>query len=200
MKPASLILSQHRDLNMLSAHWGLQANGVHALSAPSIADVGLWPWSITASSDVWSTHARFSEFDVRSVWCHRPRAPKIEAGVLAEDIECVETEWLLLQKNIFALSWRAISALWINDYASAVNAENKLVQLRIARELGIGFPETLVSNDPAKVRQFLQRHGRIIYKHFSPHGWIDPLTGRCYSSTGPAPCRRVTSGLRVRTG
>jgi len=183
MKSASMILSPHGDINAMSASWGLRKNGVQPLWGPSLADMKFSPWSIEASSHLWATHGRFSEFDVRSVWQRRPRPPEASSSVLPSDVGFVEAEWLQFQKNVFALSTHAIDALWVNDPRSAVDTENKLIQLRAARRVGIGFPDTLVSNDPVLVRKFVALHGKVVFKNFFPHTWQNTGNGRLYCPT-----------------
>jgi glutathione synthase/RimK-type ligase-like ATP-grasp enzyme len=49
---------------------------------------------------------------------------------------------------------------------TASNLSKPYQAQRIARS-GLGVPPTLVTNDPAAVREFLRRHGRVIYKSVS---------------------------------
>ncbi|MEY4577400.1 MAG: hypothetical protein RL701_2103 [Pseudomonadota bacterium] len=61
----------------------------------------------------------------------------------------------------------------VNDYESARSAENKLLQLSAATQVGLTIPPTLISNDPWAVRAFLDRqaeHGSI-FKSFKPVTW-----------------------------
>ncbi len=44
---------------------------------------------------------------------------------------------------------------------------SKPYQLQLIRNQGFMIPETLITNDPVLVRDFLSRHGRIIYKSIS---------------------------------
>lgn len=44
---------------------------------------------------------------------------------------------------------------------------SKPYQLQLIRDQGFAVPETLITNDPALVREFLGRHGRIVYKSIS---------------------------------
>jgi hypothetical protein len=44
---------------------------------------------------------------------------------------------------------------------------SKPLQAQLIRRHGFLFPETLMTNDPAEVRGFQQRHGRVIYKSAS---------------------------------
>ncbi|HZR46167.1 MAG TPA: hypothetical protein VFA47_05665 [Candidatus Manganitrophaceae bacterium] len=44
--------------------------------------------------------------------------------------------------------------VWINHPDASRNAENKLWQLRAAREAGLRVPRTLISQDPSRIREF----------------------------------------------
>jgi hypothetical protein len=57
---------------------------------------------------------------------------------------------------------------WINDLGASARAEDKLLQLRLGREVGLTVPRTLVSNRPAAVRQFRQTVGPLVAKMLTP--------------------------------
>ena len=48
---------------------------------------------------------------------------------------------------------------------SIQRAESKILQLRVAADVGLVYPETLISNDPAEIRAFCdQQGGRLVAK------------------------------------
>lgn len=47
---------------------------------------------------------------------------------------------------------------WINNVYRIREAENKIHQLRMAREIGFLIPDTILSNSPDNVKQFLDKH------------------------------------------
>lgn len=55
----------------------------------------------------------------------------------------------------------------LNRMAVVGSNVSKPYQAQIIRRYGFATPETLVTNDPALVREFLARHGRLIYKSIS---------------------------------
>lgn len=60
-----------------------------------------------------------------------------------------------------------------NDIGRSRQANHKPLQLVRAKELGLTVPETLITNDPSAVREFVDLlSGRVVYKMFSspPHG------------------------------
>lgn len=58
---------------------------------------------------------------------------------------------------------------WIDDLQRIYAAENKLRQLRVARETGLQIPRTLVTNDPQQAREFFPAvEGKMIAKLLTP--------------------------------
>jgi hypothetical protein len=55
-------------------------------------------------------------------------------------------------------------AFQLDPRASAARAENKPHQLRVAQEVGLDIPATLVSNDAQAVRDFAARRGPLVTK------------------------------------
>jgi len=53
---------------------------------------------------------------------------------------------------------------WINHPHANDAMESKVRQLHAARSAGFQVPETLITNDPARVRGFLQRHSTVVAK------------------------------------
>jgi MvdC family ATP-grasp ribosomal peptide maturase len=60
------------------------------------------------------------------------------------------------------------AARWINPLSSSNQAENKLRQLRLAREVGLRVPRTLVTNDPDAAREFHGTTAPIVAKMLTP--------------------------------
>lgn len=58
---------------------------------------------------------------------------------------------------------------WINPLRAGRQAESKLRQLKLAAEVGLTIPTTIVSNDPEPVRQlFAQVDGKMVTKLLGP--------------------------------
>lgn len=60
---------------------------------------------------------------------------------------------------------------WLNGKPAAIRGEYKFEQLEACRKLGIRFPETLVSNDPATVRAFATKFERVVVKPIDVYTW-----------------------------
>ncbi len=57
-----------------------------------------------------------------------------------------------------------LPARWVNGWRAYHLHQTKPVQLAIVARLGVPIPATLLSNDPAEVRDFAARHARCIFK------------------------------------
>lgn len=56
----------------------------------------------------------------------------------------------------------AFDGTWISDLYATERAQNKLLQLRVARSLGLTVPRTLVSSDPVRIREFTRSQGGTV--------------------------------------
>jgi glutathione synthase/RimK-type ligase-like ATP-grasp enzyme len=62
----------------------------------------------------------------------------------------------------------------VNPWECCVRAENKLWQHYWAERAGLATPESLYTNDPVKIRCFIDEHGgKIIYKPFAGTIWVN---------------------------
>lgn len=62
----------------------------------------------------------------------------------------------------------SLKAFRLDDVRRIRHAENKQLQLQVARSLGLDIPRTLTTNDPAAVRAFFERcEGRVVTKMLS---------------------------------
>ena len=109
---------------------------------------------------------QLSTADVRAVW-----ARKLWSPLMADDLEeryrsmCVGESIAALEGFLDALQ----DAHWVNDLQRQRAAENKQLQLRLAERAGLRVPRTLVTNDPASVRQFFaETEGQTVAKLLHP--------------------------------
>ena len=101
----------------------------------------------------------------RSVWWRRPQPfglDGVAGGVDARFAynECAEA---------FDGLWHALDATWINPPLLDEAAHKKTYQLKVAADVGLDLPRTLVTNDPDAARAFAASLGRggAVYKPFS---------------------------------
>ncbi len=103
--------------------------------------------------------------DVRAVWARKIWTPRIDERMDAKLREGA------LRESTAALAGfldGLHGARWVDAPDAVRGASNKLRQLRIAREVGLEIPRTLVSNDPAAVRAFRAENRAIVAKLLTP--------------------------------
>lgn len=67
--------------------------------------------------------------------------------------------------DFFAMIYGLLkNALWISDKYAIQRADNKILQLEVARQEGLNVPPTLITNNPSKVSQFRREIGNIVTK------------------------------------
>lgn len=103
--------------------------------------------------------ASFELSKVKAAYFRRPGVPEPLPQIRdAEQVYCTQ-EW---HATLQSLYW-AIGERWLNAPHLIALAENKIYQLTLAKALGFKVPDTLISNNPAEIREFA-RKGQIIGK------------------------------------
>ncbi len=149
----------------------LVADAVRALGHPVLrVDSDLFPGSHTLSIEHNQWHLRAGGVavdDVTAVWCRR-RWPGLGLRV--------DEQW----RWGCAAQGRSLMGAWLRDLGHRVvnavdaedAAEDKVLQLRLAGELGFFIPKTLVSNDAERVRAFFHgvhgAGGQVVTKLLAP--------------------------------
>ena len=107
-----------------------------------------------------------SPTQVKSVWCRRlwpAQFPEDCPQELVEQGRPAASQLVLDGLGLFR------NALWMNSLQSGTRAESKILQLALASEIQMPTPETLITNEPEKIREFFHRHqGKIITKLLVP--------------------------------
>jgi glutathione synthase/RimK-type ligase-like ATP-grasp enzyme len=94
-----------------------------------------------------------------SVWFRRTMLPELK------DVEISEKHYILAEiehliKNLISV----IDAKWLSNPEAIYKAENKLHQLKKAKETGFQIPKTIVTVDKKEVVDFYHKHQKIIVK------------------------------------
>lgn len=66
------------------------------------------------------------------------------------------------------------SGLWVNSPVHRLRANNKPAQLKAARSAKMAIPDTLISNDPDQILQFVKDHKKVVHKPLQPAVWSGP--------------------------
>jgi len=99
--------------------------------------------------------------NVSAIWYRRP-----EAFSLNQDLEPGVRKWLDLEcDHLMRGLWATTDARLVNDPARIRDANSKLRQLRLAARLGFRVPDSMVTNDPERAREFcVERRNAVIVK------------------------------------
>jgi len=103
--------------------------------------------------------------EARVVWWRRPMPINLHDELIdAESREFAHGECHSALNGL----WSCLDAHWINDPQKDEAASRKAWQLKVASQLGLRIPRTLITNDPERAKAFVANEGDkgTIYKAF----------------------------------
>ncbi len=100
--------------------------------------------------------------DIKSVWYRRPAIPEIREDVREDFREFGVNESRAALWSLYT----SIDARWINPplISSKLLEDNKLYQMKIAREVGLRVPQTIISNNFEDIQSFASIHKNLAVK------------------------------------
>lgn len=169
MKPCVLIVAQFYEPNVNTIIEKLESKGVgwfrlNTETFPLLLSV---EWRCENTHDPYSIFKFGSQVldsrQVTSVWYRR-----YGQSVTPKSLDATERLFVEGESQAFLLGALPRNCLWINDRVAELRASQKLFQLSLARDIGFRIPKTLVTNDPEKVREFVENSvGPVIFKPVS---------------------------------
>ena len=103
-----------------------------------------------------------NQSEIKSIWFRRTKLPNFDS-VPVEFQNFLLSEYDCFLKNIFEI----MDAKWLSKPYNIYRAENKLYQLKLAKEIGFTIPKTLVTNNKEKIKDFYyESNSRIVLKPF----------------------------------
>ncbi|MEZ5360607.1 MAG: hypothetical protein R3F48_17465 [Candidatus Zixiibacteriota bacterium] len=115
-------------------------------------------------------HGCLSLSNISAVYFRQPLVPQIENTFIPNQIKFVQRESMEVLRSL----WRLIpEGKWLNDPRNMFLASNKLDQIKNAISIGFDVPNTLVSTDSEKIKEFiLSQNGHCIAKAVK-HGFYN---------------------------
>jgi glutathione synthase/RimK-type ligase-like ATP-grasp enzyme len=110
-----------------------------------------------------------SQFD--TIWYRRVFDVTESSSVQADDKQFVLREKTRFQTALIGYLESTTDFRWVDPPAATQLAENKLVQLTVAQRVGMIVPRTLITSEPARVRDFFRREGAMVIKPYDPYRW-----------------------------
>ena len=104
--------------------------------------------------------------NVNVVWWRRPQDLSLDPAIVRPSHRIFGYNE---SHEALAGLWQSLDAFWVNHPTRTEVGARKVLQLQVAAELGLDVPETLITNDPAEARRFIDSRppGTTICKAFS---------------------------------
>ncbi len=170
---AVLIFAQQQDEHAVAVAAHLKVLGKEAV----VLDTGLFPEAARLSmrykccTDHRDFHLEVQGKEIPleaidAVWWRRPQPHRISE-------QMTRSSHRLFAANeaheALAGLWQCMDAEWINDPSKDLISQRKGYQLKIAQQVGLRIPATLITNDPESARNFAdaRAYRDIVYKSFS---------------------------------
>lgn len=99
---------------------------------------------------------------IRSVWYRKVGPPVIDSRLTEE-----QYVGFALRESLYFLRglWSSTNCLWVNHPSANRRADEKIVQLKVAMELGFCVPDTLITNIPQRAVEFIRSvEQRVVIK------------------------------------
>ena len=106
----------------------------------------------------------FSHERIRSVWYRRNVAPELPDNLTSGILDFCEREQ---RAFLLGVLLSLPTGRWLSDPAAIWRSEKKPYQLAVASRLGFTVPETLITNNPDRVREFASKHHQLVAKAVS---------------------------------
>jgi len=173
-----LILSQRLDYHGRAVKWGLEQIGVPC----DWWDRSLHPVTQAISISFADTRAELGIAGAQvslergfytSIWERRGRVPSASKKLARADKTVALSESRKLLDGIVSIiEERNPTAMLVNAAREHFRAGEKVFQLDVASQVGLKTPLTLVSNDPAAIREFRRSlSGKVVAKQHFPFSW-----------------------------
>ena len=166
-----IVLAPEDDNHTAPIKWALEKAGHHVVCWAGLSWTENGQASLIMKEDDTLLLGGHSVDPGDVVWIRRPELPEHNPKVSEADKKFASLEYRSFYHSI-AYILETLPVWVINRYSAARVMIQKAVQLRLARQCGLKTPATLMSNNPAAVREFFAReNSRTICKGFTPHVW-----------------------------
>lgn len=115
-------------------------------------------WSISNST------VNFTLNEIDNIWVRRAFVELTleEQFDQNTDFKIWKNEW---NKTLLGLYYHLINARWLNPLRKSYKAENKYLQMDIAKKVGMKLPHTIISNSKTELLNFINKHNNsVVFK------------------------------------
>jgi glutathione synthase/RimK-type ligase-like ATP-grasp enzyme len=177
------ILTRANDFHAYAIRHTLEERGVGCaiVETDTLAGSGGMSWSLSGEvravlPEIEGGKVEVADLDL--IWWRRltgePRLPERLEDEAARDLVASDC-----RATLGGLALTEFRGRWVSHPESTRLAENKLIQLAVARSVGLRLPRTLVSQDPEAVRRFCRdQDHRVVVKTVAGSRLTPVMAGR----------------------
>lgn len=166
-----LIVSSKGDAHSRVVAWSLESRGHEVVYWDTSSAIQRRGFSIEQRQGQQASIRIEGEAEFDSCWLRRVFHPRsFELKTDPDDRKYIRNENGRYVDNLFERMSRD-GTRWLNNKISAIQGELKVEQLQACADLGVRFPSTLISNDPALIRAFVEEHGLVALKPIDVFTW-----------------------------
>lgn len=108
--------------------------------------------------------------DIYSIWYRRPRLTSLNGVSLSQEgTSFVQDEWRAALSGAYGLM---NDRFWVSHPDCLETASRKPLQLKLAAELGLKIPRTVITNKPLVAREFFEACGGRVIVKATGRGWV----------------------------
>lgn len=141
--------------------------------------------------------------DIHSVYWRNFNGVSIPSVGDSEQQDIALRDSMSVVRSLF----QACPAHWINRWQAYQFHQEKPLQLRLAKQLGVTIPATLVSNNPEQITEFAQAYERVIFKpvyggshtRFVTREHLESERLSLALKTSPVTFQEYIAGTNIRT-
>lgn len=106
---------------------------------------------------------RFDE--ITSIWWRRPQLFKVHPTIPSQEYQAFAYAEIT---EAFEGLWQITEAFWLNEPNKDLIASRKVFQLKLAKQIGLKIPQTLITNNPKDAIAFIEKthYSKTVYKPF----------------------------------
>jgi glutathione synthase/RimK-type ligase-like ATP-grasp enzyme len=166
-----VILAQENDNHTAPLKWALEQAGYRVVCWAGMGWDPNRQASISFSEETRLTLGMHALEPADVVWVRRPERPKSHPQVTPADKKFSDEEYRWFFHAVMYLL-ETLPLRVINKYSASRFINNKSVQLLLANNCGLKVPESMMSNSPEAVKNYVNHNPkRLICKAFFPHIW-----------------------------
>ena len=141
--------------------------------------------------------------DINSVYWRTLNSVSIPTVLDAEQSDIAWRDAKSMVRSLF----QACPAHWVNPWQAYQFHQEKPLQLKLAKQLGVTIPATLVSNDPQQITEFARAYDKVIFKpvyggshaRYVTEEHLEPERLNAVLKVSPVTLQEYIAGTNIRS-